>query len=701
MPGGYHTCTVRSTDATVACWGTNTEGQAQVPGDLGPVQALGAGTSHTCAIRIDGTLRCWGRNTEGQTTAPSDLGEVIQVDGGVAFTCALKADGTVRCWGSNIDQNTNPAGQSNVPSALVGVRAIAVGFYHVCAVRSGGALTCWGYNADGQAASPPGLGSVEQIGATYHDCALQAGGALRCWGFNGFGQTNVPAALGNLERVAVGGYHTCVLRTEGTISCWGLNQFGELEVPVPLRPATLLAQTITFSSTPPDPALPGGTYSLQAIGGGSGSPVLFSSLTTGICTVSGATVTFVSGGTCTVAADQAGNGSFAAAQATQSFAVGFANRAPVASAGGPYAAAEGAELSFDGSASTDPDGNAVSFQWAFGDGGTMTTTDPAVKPTHVYADDGSYVVTLTVTDAGGLTASATAVATITNVAPTGEFVRPATAPENAKLVLSLASVTDPARADVLQYAFDCGDGKGYGALTTTDNRPCTPADNGTLAVKAKVQDDDGGLTEYTGSIMVTNVAPTATFTVPTKAIPEGSTFPASLTKASDAAGDLPTLAYSITCQNPFGIFPTPAPSTSCLAYDNVPFSVVGRVSDKDGGQTSYVGTVTITNVAPSVVINSITVGASRTVTLTYTISDPAGATDMLNFCSTVWTCGTGFYTELHFGDTSTLQLQSPSQATTRTVSHTYVIAGTYIAAIRVRDKDGGITAVSSAKFKVP
>ena len=61
---------------------------------------------------------------------------------------------------------------------------------------------------------------------------------------------------------------------------------------------------------------------MSATGGASGNPVTFSSLTTGVCTVSGNTVTLVAAGTCTIAANQAGNASYnAAPQVTQSFTV--------------------------------------------------------------------------------------------------------------------------------------------------------------------------------------------------------------------------------------------------------------------------------------------------------------------------------------------------------------------------------------------
>ena len=302
-----------------------------------------------------------------------------------------------------------------------------------------------------------------------------------------------------------------------------------------LRPS-LTAQNITFTSTTPSPAVVGATYALSASGGGSGNPVTFGTQTPAVCTVAGSTATLVQEGTCTIAANQVGSGLYSAApEVTHSFTVAAANTAPVANAGGPYAGNEGTAVTFDGTASTDPENNAASYDWSFGDGATFSATGAAVKPTHAYADNGTYTVTLKVTDAGGLTSTATSTAVIGNLPPAATFAAPAaTGLENTKVIVALTGVSDPGSAHVLQYAFDCGDGKGYGALTATNNRPCVPADNGALAVKAKVQDDDGGVTEYTGVVNVTNVGPTATFNYPGKTVPEGSHFMIALTKPVDA-----------------------------------------------------------------------------------------------------------------------------------------------------------------------
>jgi PKD repeat protein len=76
---------------------------------------------------------------------------------------------------------------------------------------------------------------------------------------------------------------------------------------------------------------------------------------------------------------------------------GPVNQAPTADPGGPYTAQPGAAVAFDGTGSSDPDGPIVSYAWNFGDG--AAGSGPA--PTHAYAADGDYLVTLVVTDEGG------------------------------------------------------------------------------------------------------------------------------------------------------------------------------------------------------------------------------------------------------------------------------------------------------------
>lgn len=72
---------------------------------------------------------------------------------------------------------------------------------------------------------------------------------------------------------------------------------------------------------------------------------------------------------------------------------------------------QGLSCSFDGSTSSDPDGTIASYLWSFGDG---SATAPGAQSSHSYAKNGTYQVTLTVTDSGGATASTTRSVTVSN-----------------------------------------------------------------------------------------------------------------------------------------------------------------------------------------------------------------------------------------------------------------------------------------------
>jgi peroxiredoxin len=79
--------------------------------------------------------------------------------------------------------------------------------------------------------------------------------------------------------------------------------------------------------------------------------------------------------------------------------LGIANQFPVARISAYRTSAGGAAVVFDGSTSTDPDGQVVRYQWTFGDG----TTGSGSPVTHTYPQPSSFAVTLVVWDNGSET----------------------------------------------------------------------------------------------------------------------------------------------------------------------------------------------------------------------------------------------------------------------------------------------------------
>ncbi|KXK60648.1 glycosyl hydrolase [Micromonospora rosaria] len=95
--------------------------------------------------------------------------------------------------------------------------------------------------------------------------------------------------------------------------------------------------------------------------------------------------------------------------------VGGGNRAPTAVATADRTSgAAPLTVVFSSAGSTDPDGGALTYSWAFGDG----TTSTAANPTKTYSATGRYTATLTVRDPQGATGTSSVQITVGNTAPT-------------------------------------------------------------------------------------------------------------------------------------------------------------------------------------------------------------------------------------------------------------------------------------------
>ena len=92
--------------------------------------------------------------------------------------------------------------------------------------------------------------------------------------------------------------------------------------------------------------------------------------------------------------------------------VAATNIPPVANPGGPYLGVTEKPILFDGSASSDADGNFLGYSWDFGD----DTTGVGGVIFHTYQKPGTFTVSLTVDD-GAATDTETTIATISLKAP--------------------------------------------------------------------------------------------------------------------------------------------------------------------------------------------------------------------------------------------------------------------------------------------
>lgn len=128
------------------------------------------------------------------------------------------------------------------------------------------------------------------------------------------------------------------------------------------------------------------------------------------------------------------------------------------------------------------------MRWDFGDGTAVVTVDGALNVGHTYRKQGSYTLTVTMSDSGGIYASGTREVVVANKEP--QALRLAAAKgEKAGAIAFTASAQD-APEDELTFIWDFGDG------TTREGIDLWQVQHqylveGTYDVKLKVVDDDG------------------------------------------------------------------------------------------------------------------------------------------------------------------------------------------------------------------
>jgi len=234
-------------------------------------------------------------------------------------------------------------------------------------------------------------------------------------------------------------------------------------------------------------------------------------------------------------------------------------------------------ISFDASDSYDPDGTIVSYVWDFGDG----TTGTGVSVQHAYSQDGSYTVTLTVTDDDGATDTAEATKTVLNRSPVASFTESAHTVDTDETIYFDASASYDPDGTIVSYSWDFGDGNTATGVTVSH----AYADDGSYTVTLTVTDNDGATDSAHATKTVMNRPPVAIFTESAHTVSTSENIHFDASESYDPDGTIVSYSWD------FGDGNTATGATSDHAYsEDGNYTVTLTVTDDDGASASSVAT---------------------------------------------------------------------------------------------------------------
>ena len=306
---------------------------------------------------------------------------------------------------------------------------------------------------------------------------------------------------------------------------------------------------------------------------------------------------------------------------------------PTADAGGDYVVAEGAPILLDGTGSSDPEGNALTYKWT---PAANLNDSTLAQPTFTAGDEGVTGMTLTVYDQiEALDAADAATVTVTNVAPV-VTIDPAqtTVIDESELVTVVAEFTDAGWLDTHDVAVDWGVPAGHEGTLLAEptiqildaGGPGAPLRGRILAtyeygdndagagftITVTVTDDDGGVGSDSFDLTVRNIDPTVAIDlagtvllngVPTVVASAGDDVPFSSGTQDPGSDDL-TLTWDwddgssdvrVSLVNPPAVDPLPSPTMqprdeddaqSHIFADACLYSVTFSAQDDDEGTAS-------------------------------------------------------------------------------------------------------------------
>ena len=386
----------------------------------------------------------------------------------------------------------------------------------------------------------------------------------------------------------------------------------------------------------------------------------------------------------------------AGASASQVVTITVNNVAPTLSVGGNAGLTEGGTLTRTGSFA-DPGADAWTATVNYGDG---SGTQPlALNPDHTFAlghaydDNGTFTVTVTVSD-GFTTDTKSFAVSVANANPTGVVVNSGPVNEGGTATVTFATAGDASAADAaaLRYSFaltPAGLATSYAAASASSSAQFPFPASGAYTVYARVSDKDGGFTDYVTTITVLNVAPAVTVTTtPGTTVYEGT--PLSFTStAFDPGNDIVSRSWVVIAGNG-QVVPAGSGATFAFTPDNDgTYTLLFKAIDADGAVGVAVVQLTVRNAAPTAGVGGpLAVGVGLTATFTLTATDPSSADRAAGFTFRIDWDGNGTVDETVVGPSGT------------TVSHAFTTPGSTTVRVVAEDRDGAAGPVASTTVAV-
>jgi PKD repeat protein/KaiC/GvpD/RAD55 family RecA-like ATPase len=316
----------------------------------------------------------------------------------------------------------------------------------------------------------------------------------------------------------------------------------------------------------------------------------------------------------------------------------------------------GEDIVFNATNSHDLDGQITDYFWDFGDGNIGTGS----IANHAYADNGTYQVTLTVTDNDGLDDTTSDMITVQNRPPIAQFSESATIVDTEVTIYFNASDSYDPDGSIVVYFWDFGDGTNATGLIVTHSY----AENGTYVVTLTVTDNDAAKASTNATKTVLNQHPVASFTESAETVYTGETITFNATSSYDSDGFIISYFWDFgDGENTTGVV------VDHSYVDNGAYTVTLTVTDEDGDSGIATSVKSIVNRDP---VASFIIGPQQPIAGKIVVFNASASYDLDgDIVSYRW----------DFGDENTTIIASSS------ITHRYASFGNYTVVLTVIDND--------------